>query len=55
MKMLTHKTARELNTIAQVRGDKEMEKSLWNKYDCLNDIVVSGYNLWKLLQESDLL
>jgi len=28
MKMLTHKTARELNTIAQVRGDKEMEKSL---------------------------
>jgi hypothetical protein len=45
--MLTHKTPSELNTIAQVRGDKAMDKSLWNPYDCLDNIVVSGYNLWK--------
>ena len=45
-KMVTQKVVRELIIIAQKRGDKEMEKSLWNTYYCLNEIIVSDHKLY---------
>lgn len=45
-KLVTRQVARELITIAQRGGDKEMEKSLWNTYYCLNDIVVSDQKIY---------
>jgi len=45
-KLITQQVARELITIAQRKGDKEMEKSFWNTYYCLNNIIVSGHKLY---------
>ena len=44
--MVTQKVVRELIIIAQKKGDKEMEKSLWNTYYCLNEIIVSDHKLY---------
>jgi hypothetical protein len=43
---VTQQVARELITIAQKKGDKEMEKSFWNTYYCLNNIVVSDHKIY---------
>ncbi len=45
-KLVTQQIASELISIAQQRGEKEMEKSLWNTYYCLNDIVVSDHKIY---------
>jgi hypothetical protein len=45
-KLVTQKVARELIKIAQRKGDKEMEKSFWHTYYCLNNIVVSDHKIF---------
>lgn len=45
-KYVTQQIAREIITVAKNRGEKGMEKSFWNTYYCLIDIVVSDHKIY---------
>lgn len=45
-KLVTHKVVLALIDVAKKKGDLEMEKTLWNTYYCLHNVVVSDNKLY---------